>query len=957
MSLFVASKSPLWMIVLCVQFVLIGCTRSQYRTQADREAYCTIAEKNNDPRWKANGFTIELDPRSRYFDPYDPDCSPLPKDDPASHQFMRQVNGMDGWEHWHDNGARKELENPAWQVRLGEYVDINDDGAVKLDIDSALKLAYVHSPNHQSQRETLYLAALDVIEERFALDTQFFGGYDLDYTHTGQLAPASIVLDGANDRFRVDGPNPRAESNRLTLGRDSGGNPAVQLSRQFATAGTLLAGFANSFVVEFQGPEAALSSSLFNFSIAQPLLAGGGRDIALEQLTFFERSLLANVRSYTQFRQGFYTQVVVGEQGVGGPQGANRGVNIQVFGGQAGLGGYVGLLQQQQQIRNSEDNLNLQLRTLVQLEALLDAGIIDLVQVDQFRQNVENERANLLAQRNNYENALDRYKTATLGLPPDLPIELDDTLIRQFQLVGRDATAVQDEISDLQDRLGEAAEDPQADQVRALKKEAIGMLKAVREQIDLAQSDVKGIKGSLEARTSEMSADEQESLESELGLLDAQLKELERQFADIQTQAKRVESGDFDTKGNSNAASKTSASSDESESDLDPLSFGFDDAQNQELLKSLPDKPGDKAPGLNGDAEEEPASPSDAAPGELSLPGKDDAALSAKKSIRATVVLLRQMLRVVQGSILVQARSRLEAVTVDDIDLDSKEAFQVALANRLDFMNGRAALVDTWRLIQFNADALQSVLNFTASGDVRTAKNNPLNFRASTSTARIGVQFDAPFTRLVERNNYRAALINYQRDRREFIQARDSLHQGLRILLRQIEQLKLNLEIQRRAVAIAIRRVDLTRAALYAPVPPPLPGQRSSQFGPTAAINLLSAQSALRDTQNAFLSAWLNYYAARMRLARELGVMTLDPNGKWAEQDMTANSENSKPEIQLIESDQILTNVSVVPPDVSDDLMKTVESLPEDFKFETPADGPPKATDNNALKVQDALLE
>ena len=130
------------------------------------------------------------------------------------------------------------------------------------------------------------------------------------------------------------------------------------------------------------------------------------------------------------------------------------------------------------------------------------------------------------------------------------------------------------------------------------------------------------------------------------------------------------------------------------------------------------------------------------------------------------------------------------------------------------------------------------------------------------------MEFDAPLTRLLERNNYRESLISYQRSRRGFIQSRDALHLGLRALLRDIEQLQENLEIQRRAVAIAIRRVDLTRAELYAPVRPPQPGQRAAQFGPTAAFNLLSSQDALRNTQNAFLSAYLNYYAAKMRLAR-----------------------------------------------------------------------------------------
>jgi len=219
-------------------------------------------------------------------------------------------------------------------------------------------------------------------------------------------------------------------------------------------------------------------------------------------------------------------------------------------------------------------------------------------------------------------------------------------------------------------------------------------------------------------------------------------------------------------------------------------------------------------------------------------------------------------------------------VLVDFVEIDHNEAFHVALANRLDFMNGRAALVDRWRLIQVNADTLQSVLNVTASGDIRTARNNPVSFRAPTGSLRLGLEFDAPFTRLLERNAYRESLIEYQQSRRSFIQSRDSLHLGLRALVRQIEQLRQNLEIQRGAVKIAIRRVDQTQLLLNPPRHAPDPGTKPP-INPTMAINLLSAQTSLRDTQNAFLNAWLDYYAAQMRLYRELGIMELDPQGRW----------------------------------------------------------------------------
>jgi hypothetical protein len=166
---------------------------------------------------------------------------------------------------------------------------------------------------------------------------------------------------------------------------------------------------------------------------------------------------------------------------------------------------------------------------------------------------------------------------------------------------------------------------------------------------------------------------------------------------------------------------------------------------------------------------------------------------------------------------------------------------------------------------------------------------------------------------LLERNNYRESLINYQRNRRGFIQSCDALHVGLRALLREIEQFRESLEIQRRAVAIAIRRVDMTRAELDRPVRPPQPGERAVQFGPTAAITLLSSQAALRDTQNAFLSVWLNYYSAKMRLARELGRMLLDRDGAWIEdavdRDHPAPEELPPPVptdlIELVDSDQL----------------------------------------------------
>jgi hypothetical protein len=356
--------------------------------------------------------------------------------------------------------------------------------------------------------ETLYLSALDVTTERFRLDTQFVGGYDATHRHDGST-----------------------RSDQLTVGA----NPVLQANRLFADAGELLVGFANSFVVNFSNGSTSFASSLVNFSFVQPLLRGAGRDIALEQLTFVERVLLANLRAYHQYRQGFYTQVVIGELGVAGPQRWGGGTSISGFSGQGFVDGYIGLLQQLQQIRNTEDNLSLQERTLARLAAFQDIGVIDLVQVDQFRQSIENERANLLQIRNSFELALDRYKTGTLGLPPDLPIELDDSLIRQFQLVAREATTVEDAIVALQDRIGELSEDASIESVDLVLTGASKLVASVRRQLDAVSPDLARMEEAVPARELSMTDEEKEAFQRERERLHEGLADLEQKFEQVRT--------------------------------------------------------------------------------------------------------------------------------------------------------------------------------------------------------------------------------------------------------------------------------------------------------------------------------------------------------------------------------------------------------------------------------------
>jgi hypothetical protein len=816
------SAAPLGAAICCCAGLIVSpaCSRGHYRQDADREVRELVAEKSRDPRWALPDFTIDLDPKSRYFDASDPDAPPMPPDDPASHHLMVSVDGSKGYGGWDRYGSIDKLENPEWRRFLTDGIPQTADGKIKLRLEDAVRLALLHSPNYQQQLEAIYLSALDVSTERFRFDVQFFGGAAGNAQHRGSL-------------------NEGGESNTVTI------EPAASVSRTFATAGELLVGFANTIGWELFGPNDAFKMSQLSFSFVQPLLRGGGREVALEQLTIAERTLLANLRAFQYYRQGFYTQVAIGESGVSGPQrrgGFFGGTGLTGFtgqgsggfggvgdvtgfgrggfggggGGAAGgagfagggagtVGGFIGLLQQMQQIRNTRDSLNSQLRTLALLESNLEAGLIDIAQVDQFRQNIETERASLLQSQNGLASSLDSFNRSVLGLPPDLPIEPDDSLIRPFQLIDPAMTGVQNAITESIDRFGELPEVPDLDSMRRALADIEARRAEVSGQLDAVPVDLERLKTRSDARARSLSDVERRLFEGDVRRLEDGLRELRERF-------------------------------DATAPALDGLRAGL-------------------------------------------------SAETIAASADGIVKLLTELLNITGELSLVQARARLEMIAVEPIELTPEAALEIARSERLDWMNNRAALVDTWRLIEFNANALESDLTVRFDGTMDTiGEGNPVKFRKETATLRGSLEFDGPFTRLVERNNFRQQLIQYQQDRRQLIQFEDGVHQTMRQRLRNLEELRVNLEIQRRAVVIAIRRVDQTRDALNRPVPPTAPGQAPQALGPTAAQNLLFALSDLRTTQNNLMSVWLNYLAERMGLYLDLGILRLDDRGLWIDE-------------------------------------------------------------------------
>jgi hypothetical protein len=807
-----------------------GCSREHYRVNADKAAFEVVDGENNDPRWRQPNFTVYPDERSRFFDPTPPDRPPAPEDDPESNKFMQCVYGMKGYRGWYKDGAFSDPQNPNWLEQLPSYTTTTPDGRLLLNLDSAVVLARLHNIDYQRNLEEIFLAALDVAFERFQFDVQFAGSNTTTYTTRGNLAPTTVGQTG---------PQPRGQSSSILSTVTD-----IEASRQFASGAQLLVGFANSFVWQFAGPDTNYAASVINFSLLQPLLRGGGRDVILEQLTRAERSLLAALRSQAQYRQDFTRNIAVGGTvtaaprriggfqggaglsgftgtGQGGFGGVGEGQNFGTTGanrnnaaggggaasgfaggGEGTVAGFYGLAQRIQAIRNTQNNLANQLLTLGLLESLADAGLIDTVQVDEFRQNVETERANLLRVQVSLQDTLEFYLLDVLGLPPTLRIAIDDTILKQFEFVDEAQFTHQRFANDLLRKAGGLPETPTIDQLNDLQNDVERLQNDVAADIQAVGKEFQDSQPRLAERTDQQPDPRDRA---------TYLRDFENLRAGLESLTKQ------------NAA---------------------DQARLDQLTKQT-------------------------------APGRE------KASLGQTVELIRAAAGRLQEAGLYQARVRLERVEVPKVDLDFPCAYLIARTNRLDWMNNRAAFVDQWRLIALNANRLEAVLDVQLDGDIGTFGDNPFRFNADTGTLRARLVFDAPLNRVAERNLYRESLISYQRARRNYINYIDTVAFSLRTRLRDLQRLRENLEIQRQSLVIAIRRVDRTLQELNAPFTPPAPGQAQTQLSPVLATNLLRALSDFRSTQDNFTSVYFAYESSRLNLLFALGTLKLDDDGRW----------------------------------------------------------------------------
>jgi Outer membrane efflux protein len=228
-----------------------------------------------------------------------------------------------------------------------------------------------------------------------------------------------------------------------------------------------------------------------------------------------------------------------------------------------------------------------------------------------------------------------------------------------------------------------------------------------------------------------------------------------------------------------------------------------------------------------------------------------------------------------------QTRVRVFLIELPPVDLTINQGIEIALGNRLDLQNALATVTDAWRTVEVDANQLQGFLNFVYNGSFNESPNHNglFHFDAGNTIQTFGLQFDAPINRRAERNQYRADQIQYQRARRAYMLARDTVVQQIRLDMRDLVLAQRTFEINREQVLSAATQLESAEEDVRVPLDANMP----------TTLSLLNALSAVLTARNSLIATWVSYETARMSLYRDFDLMDIDANGVWTnEKDPTA---------------------------------------------------------------------
>jgi outer membrane protein TolC len=240
---------------------------------------------------------------------------------------------------------------------------------------------------------------------------------------------------------------------------------------------------------------------------------------------------------------------------------------------------------------------------------------------------------------------------------------------------------------------------------------------------------------------------------------------------------------------------------------------------------------------------------------------------------RLVLRLARTLIAKLGELFVVQTQIRVFLIDLPSVHYEEGPAIQTALECRLDLMNQRGRVVDSWRKITVTANGLDAGLNLILTAQPTTApgSHNPFDFSSKASQYSAELQFDAPLNRVAARNIYRQSLVDYQRSRREFMAAEDQIRLSIRRDLRQLAADRQGFGIARLTLLAAARQLEGARESL-------LLAEKGSD-STTSTLNILNALDGLLQARNALIGRYVSYETNRLQLLLDLEALQLDERG------------------------------------------------------------------------------
>jgi hypothetical protein len=511
----------------------------------------------------------------------------------------------------------------------------------------------------------------------------------------------------------------------------------------------------------------------------------------------------------------------------------------------APVSGYLSTLLQAAQIKVDEFNIQ-KLESYFNLaKALQEGGDISQLQTDQFEQQLLGGRSNLLTDQQNFLQNIDQFKLQ-LGIPVDMILELDDgpfrPLNQQFQ-----------RYEDLFNQFKAASDEP----LRLGPAKTAGEDRKRFRTLATTSDLVRGTRFSanIQARLAAWEKLSDDALQKLLN----NYREQRRVILDRQT--------DLETKGQTLSAPDQEA--------LTKANNEIDLGEFEGLLREYETQPWKNLP-------------------DADVRKKRQQLMYGAVANSFIVVLIQARNERMEG--LHKQWPELARVCVDGVDLIAADfndaetaAARHALANRLDLMNVRAQVVDAWRQIAVFANALLAPLTvqYALTSATPAGVSQPFDFSASRTQQQLIFNTSLPLVRTAERNNYRAALINYQRQRRVLQRAEDEVAYDVRqevIILRQLVE---SYKIQTRQIELAYLTVENSLDTLQAPPQPTAAGAPAADTATRAASltnQLIQAQTNLYNAQFKMTTIWITYLNTRDQLYRDMELMPLDSRGIWIDE-------------------------------------------------------------------------